>query len=141
MSAYLCLCHKFDGQWNLAQLATGPETDGMKAIMGSVCDGSSLSLSRRCFLSYVVHTHRLNRLTVLHKQRTVLVVFGSNSIRKQEARCLVAVVAQAAAPFSLWKKKEKKGCCFYYYYVGTQSSDVVTDLLVYLKSQQYCMTV
>lgn len=49
-----------------------------------------------------VHTHRLNRLTVLHKQRIVLVMFGSNSIRKQEARSLVAIVARAAAPFALF---------------------------------------
>lgn len=77
-------------------------------------ENRSPSLSRRCYVR--THTHRLKRLTVLHKQRIVLVMFGSNSVRKQEARSLVAIVVQAAVPSALFRHsgfwKTCKKCCF-----------------------------
>lgn len=38
----------------------------------------------------------------IHKQRIVLVMFGNNSIRKQELWCLAARLAQSADPFGLF---------------------------------------
>lgn len=117
VGARLCLGHKFHGlvcsnlnHWSRNWRQEGGNGFGSWWWRPISCLSKLLRSHKKSWgqtlLGYVRSAHkyipRLNSLTVLHKQRIVLVMFGNNFIRRQEVQSLEAIMAQADALFALF---------------------------------------